>query len=325
MLIDTGLLLLGGVMLYFGAEWLVRGAAGLARVLGVAPLLIGLTVISYGTSAPELAVSLIAASKNQTDICLGNVVGSNVANIGLILGTTALIAPPKVDKGIGQREVMFLVVATLATPIVLIGEEINRLEGALFFIGSVVFTWATVRWARKDKEKRLAAEASADDEEDEMPDEVPETTSKPMLALLVLVGLGVLVGGGDVFVRGAIGLAREFGMSERMVGLTVVAFGTSLPELAASLVAALRGHSELAVGNVVGSNIFNLLLILGTTSMIMPIPANLPAMWLDLGVMIALTFVCAFAMRKERQVSRGEGVFFLLSYVGFIVTLVLVR
>ncbi len=314
MLLDAGLLLLGGLMLYFGAEWLVRGAAGLARALGVAPLVIGLTVVSYGTSAPELAVNIIASTSGSSELALGNVVGSNIANIGLILGLTALIAPPSVDGSLIRRELPLLVLATMALPLVLLDSVVGRIDAAIFAAGALLFTYAAFKWAGRDPNTA-----------DEMPEEVPETRSRLLLSGLLIVGLVALVGGGKLFVTGAVQIALVLGMSERLVGLTIVAIGTSLPELAASLVAALRGHSELAVGNVVGSNIFNILLILGVTGLIHPIAGSIDAMKFDLSVLVAVTLVCVLFMRRRRVITRPEGVVLLACYFGFIAAAVMLR
>lgn len=310
MLTDVGLLLLGGVLLYFGAEWLVRGAAGLARVFGISPLVVGLTVVSYGTSAPELAVSLVAALDGKSAIALGNVLGSNIANIGLILGLTALISPPRVDASLARRELPVLVLATAAVPVCLIGGVIQRFEGVLLTAGAIGFTLVTLRWSRGEPTGQVE-------------DEPAEKGSRLGLAAFAVVGLVTLLIGGKVLVDGAVGLALAFGMTERVVGLTVVAIGTSLPELAASLVAALRGHSELAVGNVVGSNIFNVLLILGVTSTVSPIAGSLSESRVDLLVMGALTTLCVLSLRRQRRVSRTEGVLYTAGYVAFLTALAL--
>jgi cation:H+ antiporter len=308
-LVAVGLLLLGGVLLYFGAEWLVRGAAGLALALGVRPLVIGLTVVSYGTSAPELAVSVLAAIGGNSEIALGNVIGSNIANVGLILGLTALIAPPRTDGSMARRELPILLAATAALPIVLYDGKIGRSEGALFLLAAVLFTYVTFRWT--------GAKPA------EPTDEPPATEALSRLALsgLVLLGLVVLFAGGKTFVDGAVELAFRLGMSERVVGLTIVAVGTSLPELAASLVAALRGHSELAVGNVVGSNIFNIFLILGAASLVNPIAGALAVVWLDLSVAGALALLATYSLRKGRSLGRSEGALYLASYAAFLVLL----
>lgn len=317
MWLDLVRLLAGGVMLYFGAEWLVKGAAGIARALGVSALAIGLTVVAYGTSAPELAVSLLAAVEGQSAIALGNVVGSNIANIALILGITALIAPPFVDKTLIRREVPILIVSAMAVLGVLLDGEISRLEGAVLLFGALAFTWLTLRTAKEvPPAGELVREAKGELEEENV--EGP----KWKLALFAVAGLAVLIGGGKVFVDGAVGVATAFGMSERVVGLTVVAVGTSLPELAASLVAALRGHSAMAIGNVIGSNIFNILLILGGASLAQPIVGSLDTMRLDLAVLIGVTLFASLLLRKERLISRVEGGILVGCYAAFLGLLV---
>lgn len=313
---DVLALLFGGLVLYLGAEWLVKGSAGLARALGVKPLIIGLTVVAYGTSAPELAVSTAAILEGSSAIVLGNVIGSCVANIGLILGLTALISPPAVDGQLIRREVPVLCLSALLVPLVLLGGQINRFEGALLLAGAIGFTLYTLTSSSK---------SGRFDTESDRPETAGEGTpateqhSKLRLIAVTFVGLALLVGGGDLFVSGAKGLAQTLGMSERLVGLTVVALGTSLPELAASLVAAARGYSSLAVGNVVGSNIFNILMILGVVGIIRPIRGDLGSLLMDIGFMLGITLLGVLFMRGSRNINRPEGVLLLASYVTFIV------
>ena len=304
---DVARLLVGGLILYYGAEWLVKGSAGLARALGVKPLIIGLTVVAYGTSAPELAVSSAAMVQDSSPIVLGNVIGSCIANIGLILGLTALISPPTVDGRLIRREIPVLFLSVVVTPLILLGGEINMLESALMLAVAVAFTLYTLL---------VASESDSGIEE---PEPESKGESKLTLALLTVVGLVLLVGGGDLFVEGAKRLALTLGMSERLVGLTVVAVGTSLPELAASLVAALRGYSSLAVGNVVGSNIFNIFLILGVVGFIAPVEGNLFALRLDIGFLIGITLLGILFMRGERRIPRLEGVLLMTGYAVFVV------
>jgi cation:H+ antiporter len=308
MLADIGLLLLGGIGLYFGAEWLVAGAARLALTLGVPPLVIGLTIVSYGTSAPELVVSVVAALEDKSAIAFGNVVGSNIANVGLILGITALIAPPRIDPRLRRRELPLLLIASATLPLVFLDGEMGRIEGAIFFAAAIAYTFVTFRRGEPTEEA-----------------EVPGGGRPALLFVLIIVGLGVLVGGGQAFVHGATGIARTLGMSDRLVGLTIVAVGTSLPELAASLVAALRGHSELAVGNVVGSNLFNVLLVLGAASLVHPIQVDLRAAVFDVSFMEAITVACAISLWRERTLTRAEGAAYAGAYVAFLVGLALVH
>jgi len=311
--LDVGRLLFGGLVLYLGAEWLVKGAAGLARAYGVKPLVIGLTVVAYGTSAPELAVSASAILDGKSDIVLGNVIGSCIANMGLILGLTALIAPPHVDGRLIRREVPVLLGSALVVPLILWSGEIEWWEGAIMFVASVIFTIWTL-----SVEASTNAPMPADLEHAAEAGGAPKGDGKGRLFAITAVGMGLLIGGGEVFVDGAVGIARSAGMSERVVGLTIVAMGTSLPELAACVVAAARGHSGLAVGNIIGSNIFNILLILGIVPMIRPVVGSLDTLHLDVYFLIGVTLLGAFTMRGDRKVGRFEGSLLALAYLVFI-------
>ncbi len=317
--VDLGLLVVGGAVLYAGAEWLVKGAAGLARSFGVKPLVIGLTVIAYGTSAPELAVSSAAIINGSSAIVLGNVIGSCIANIGLILGVTALIAPPPVDSRLIKREVPVLVLSVAVIPLLLLDGVIVRWEAALLLAGAVGFTAITLMGTAGGSDERVlhAAEAEVSAEHG------AAAGTRLRLGAITFVGLALLVGGGEIFIRGARGVALALGMSERLVGLTIVAVGTSLPELAASLVAALRGHSALAIGNVIGSNIFNVFLILGVAGLIAPVQGSLLGMRLDLGALIALTVVAVLSLRGARRISRVEGALLVIAYASFVVLAVM--
>lgn len=300
----------GAVLLYLGAEWLVKGAAGLALALRMAPSVVGATIVAYSTSAPELTVSVAAALDRRSAIALGNVIGSNIANLGLILGVTALIAPPRVGRGLIRRELPALAASAVLPVLLLRGGVISRLEGVALLLGAGAFSVWMLRAQRTGNAEPSSAPRAG---------EPPKR--KLALAALALVGLAALVGGGKVFVDGAVALARAVGMSERTVGLTIVAVGTSLPELAASIVAALRGHSDLAIGNVVGSNIFNVLLILGATAVVHPVEGSLSALELDLAVLGAMTLAAVIMLRTGRVVRRWEGALLVTGYAVFIVAL----
>ncbi|MEO6775911.1 MAG: calcium/sodium antiporter, partial [Kofleriaceae bacterium] len=300
-LLNVGALVLGIAILYWGAEWLIRGSAGLARAFGVKPLVIGLTVVAYATSAPELAVSTKAALTGHTQIALGTVIGSCAANISLILGLTALIAPPTVDGRIIRREVPVLVGSAIAVPILFRNGVLSRFEGLLLVACAIVFTIATLTVAaRLDPNDELTRDPTRgparDPAHDPIDDEhaasssnlaamraenAEETgaslggkghprTSRFTATVMSAFGLLLLVTGSNFFVRGGRGIAAELGMSERMLGLTVIAIGTALPELIGSIIAATRGHSALAVGSVIGSNLLNVFLVLGVTACLHP-------------------------------------------------------
>ncbi len=316
MLIDVALVLIGGAALYFGAEWLVRGAAGLASSFGIRPLVVGLTVVAYGTSAPELAVSCAAAFEGKSALALGNVIGSNIANVGLILGVTALISPPKVERGLIYRELPLLLVTALAVPGLLWDGQISRIEAGSLLAASFAFTAFLVHSARGDTDPEVANP----DEAGKMGGIVPQ--SRPGLVALAVLGLAVLLAGGKFFVDGAVGVAQALQISERAIGLTVIAMGTSMPEMAASLVAALRGHSAIAVGNVIGSNVFNVLLILGATGLVSPVEGSVDDLRLDLLTLIGLTAAAVVFLRTERVITRAEGGLLAGVYLAFIAWLV---
>jgi cation:H+ antiporter len=320
-LANAALLVGGVVLLYFGAEWLVRGAAGLAAKLRVRPLIIGLTVVAYGTSAPELVVGIGAALTGRGGIAFGNAIGSNIANIGLILGVTALIAPPKVDGSLVRRELPVMIASALAVPLLLLDGRISRVEGAGLLLATVLYTVATVRGSRTAalSTDEAALEAAEVAEEARAAVGAPQTHSIGRLLAIAVLGLAVLLVGGHFLVDGASATARSLGVSERLIGLTIVAVGTSVPELATSLIAARRGHSEIALGNVVGSNIFNVLLILGASGAVKPLEASLGDSRVEVGGLIVMTAAALFVMRGERKIARREGAVLLLLYVVFLV------
>ncbi|MBS1150854.1 MAG: hypothetical protein H6Q89_2552 [Myxococcaceae bacterium] len=314
MLTDLLYIVSGGVCLYFGAEWLVRGASGLALASGVRPLVIGLTVVAFGTSAPELVVTVLAALEGKSEIALGNVVGSNIANLGLILGLTALVSPPKVDSKLIRREVPVMVATAFVVPLALYDGVVSRLEGGLLVLAAFAFTG----WLLKTTAALPPAAAELTARKEEVTAEAGKGSGLK-LAALTLVGLALLVAGGKLFVDGASALALALGMSERVVGLTIVSVGTSLPELATSIVAALRRHSDIAVGNVIGSNIYNVLLILGGGAVAHPLAGSLAVMRTDLMVLVGITLLGTLFLRGgDRRISRPEALALLGTYAAFL-------
>ncbi len=306
----------GILLLYLGAEWLVKGAAGLGRAMRVRPLIIGLTVVAYGTSMPEFVVSTAATLRGSTGLALGNVVGSNIANFGLILGTTAFIRPLMVEGGLIRRELPLILLTSLALPILLADSVVSRLEGGLLLAGAAGFTWLAARSALPARTEMAAMETDAEAAG------APSGGGLRRLALIAAAGLALLAVGGEAFVSGASGLAIRFGISERVVGLTVAAVGTSAPELAASIVAALRGHASIAVGNVLGSNIFNILFVLGAVAAIHPIAGSLAAFGFDLAVMAAISLIVCLLLRRPRLLRRWEGVLLLGLYFAYLAAIV---
>lgn len=287
-----------------GADLLVRGAAGLAARFGLSPLAIGLTVVAYGTSAPELSVSVQAALRGSADLALGNVLGSNIFNTFFILGLSALIVPLAVAQPVIRLDVWVMTVVSAAVWAMSLDGELSRGEGWTLLLGAAVYTGWTLRAGS-------AADAMS---------EGPPPSGFVSGAWRVALGLALLVGGSRALVEGATGLARQWGVGELMIGLTIVAAGTSLPELATSLAAALRGERDIAVGNVVGSNIFNLLAVLGGAAAVggPPIAVAPSAAAFDLPVALASAVACLPIFFSGRRIDRWEGVVFLGCYVGYV-------
>lgn len=308
---------LGLGLLVGGAELLVRGASKLALGMGVSPLVIGLTVVAYGTSFPEFSVSLLSSLDGKPDLALGNVVGSNIFNILLILGISACITPLSISYQIIRLDAPIMIVTALAVFLMSWSGFISPLEGMVLFAGAILYTWFVVRQSRREM-KALAKEK----------EEAPPTLAVKEILLnlfLIVLGLGMLVLGSRWLIDGAVVIARLAGLSELVIGLTIVAGGTSLPEVAASVVAALRGERDIAVGNVVGSNIFNILFVLGASSAVSGkgIAVSMEALQFDIPVMIAVSLLCLPLFYTGFELSRWEGILFLLYYVLYTVFLVL--
>jgi cation:H+ antiporter len=314
LLLDCAELLVGFALLYFGAEWLVGGAAGLARSFGIRQLIIGLTVVAYGTSSPELVVGIGAGLRDQGAIALGNVIGSNIANLGLILAACALIRAPRVDRQIVVREVPVLFVATSAVPIVLLDGRISTIEASALLAAATAYTiWMlfTSRRGSPEIAEHIAEDAA-------QATGLERSRGRGRLAVQTVVGLVLLIGGGHLLVTGASGIASAAGMSDHVIGLTIVAIGTSVPELATSVIAALRGHGDIAVGNVVGSNIFNVLLVLGASGLAGSINSPIADLSIELVALGAMTLIAAVAMATRRTVGRIEAIVMLIGYVIFL-------
>ena len=311
-------LIAGTVILYAGAELLVRGSASLARAFGVKALVIGLTVVAYGTSAPELAVSTEAALNNAQPVVLGNVIGSCAANISLILGLAALIAPPVVDGRIIKREVPILLGSAIAVPVMLRDGRISRVEGAVLVACALVFTIVTLAVASREHVSAEDAEAahSAEDAGTSYGGKSHPKASRPLAIVLSVLGMALLVYGSHMFVTGARGVAAYYAMSDRILGLTIIAIGTSLPELLGTTMAALRGHGSLAIGSVIGSNLLNVFLVLGVVAYLRPITVTVHAV--DLVGLVAITLLAVLFLRGNRRVSRLEGGILVLAYAAFV-------
>lgn len=302
----------GLAMLAGGGDVLVRGAAGVARRLGVSPLLIGLTVVGFGTSTPELVTSLKAAFAGSPGIAVGNVVGSNIANALLILGVTALIAPLAVDQRAFRRDAVALTLATGALVWAVLQGRLTHQMGvvavALLAIYLVV-VWMTEHLRTGVEGRRI--EATADTRS-------TSASSLWMAVILAVGGIAMTVWGADLLVGGAVIMARQLGVSDTLVGLTIVAVGTSLPELVTSLIAALKKQGEVALGNVIGSNLYNILGILGVTAAIKPIDVPPVIARLDIWVLVLATAAMIVFARRRGKITRGEGLLLLLGYAAYI-------
>jgi cation:H+ antiporter len=302
-------LVLGLIVLYFGAQALVKGGASLALRLGLTPLVIGLTVMAFGTSSPEMVVSVQAGLTGNGAISIGNVVGSNICNIALILGLCALVTPLTASAQVIRREVPVMIGVSVVALLMLMDGHLARWEGAVLLTGLIVYTVVTVRQARAETAAAVATK--------EYTAEIgPKPDNLGKSIALVAGGLGGLILGSHFFVQGAVTLAESWGMSQVAIGLTIVAIGTSLPELATSLVAALKKESDVAIGNVVGSNTFNVLGILGVAALVNPIDA--PGLeWGDLIVMLVIAVALLPLAKSGGRISRGEGAVLLATYAGY--------
>ncbi|MCB9832038.1 MAG: calcium/sodium antiporter [Planctomycetes bacterium] len=305
-----GLLLVGG--------WaLVKGASSLASALGVSPMIVGLTVVAFGTSAPELAVNLLASASGSSDMAFGNVVGSNLANIGLILGLSALLKPLEIQGILVRREIPLMLLATAAMLVLGLSPDLRwradayqRGDGVILLLLFSIFLYTSINEALRQRRDPLVEEVEEAVEKAARP-------SIPLAGLLILVGLGGLVYGGDLTVDAATSVARNLGLSEAVIGLTIVAIGTSLPELVTSIIAATRGQTDIAVGNVVGSNIFNVLFILGTSSTVMPVQVPAGGLW-DLLVLLGVSvLLMPLSITHRNRIVRSEGLLLLLCWCGY--------
>ena len=307
--------IIGLLLLVAGAEILVRGASRLALAVGISPLVVGLTVVAFGTSSPELAVSVQSSLAGQTDVALGNVVGSNIANILLILGCSALAAPLLVSRQLARLDVPLMAGASLLFWLLASNGRLAQLESLLLFLLVVGYTGFSIYKSRRDGKAAAAGAALPLDKR-----------QIGLNLLLVAVGLVLLVLGSDWLVDAAVTVAEHLGVSQLIIGLTIVAVGTSLPELATSLVASLRGERDMAVGNVVGSNLFNLLAVMGVAGLVTPggLAVSEQALRLDIPVMTAVALLCLPIFLTKSNVSRWEGAFLLLCYAAYLGYLVLV-
>ncbi|MDM5227064.1 calcium/sodium antiporter [Cytobacillus sp. NJ13] len=312
------LLIIGFALLIAGANFFVDGASKIAGFLKISPLLVGLTIVAFGTSSPEATVSILAAMGGSADVAIGNVVGSNIFNITLVVGITAMIFPLKVESTTIRKEIPFTLLATAALMIFIsdtylnsIGSNVvSRSDGLVLLLIFAVFMYYLFEVARESRSSTKA---------DPIKTSAGQWTKQ---SLLTIAGLAAIIFGGDLVVRSSTEIAYSLGMSETLVGLTIVAIGTSLPELVTSVAAAIKKESEIALGNIVGSNIFNILFVLGASAAISPLPVD-PKMFIDITILILITFVLLIFSRSQYAVGKYEGGFLAASYIMYLIYIIM--
>ena len=324
MLLHILLCLAGFVLLYYGAGWLVKGSSSLARSLGVTPIVIGLTVVAFGTSTPELLVSVVSSLKSKSMIAVGNVVGSNICNIALVLGVAALFNPITSHRSVVRRDIPLMIAVSVYVLVLSSNSLLGRTEGMTLFAAVVLYTFVNYYWARKDPcdtDNELVCALAGEVEE------ISYVSSRGRQLLLIGFGIAGVIGGADLVVDSAVIIMTILGVSEKFIGLTIVAFGTSLPELATSVVAAIRKEMDISIGNLVGSNVFNLLSVLGVAAMVRPIPIPggfyASGLWIDYLVMLFISALPWWMMRKTVTVSRANGGVLLTCYIVYLSYLVI--
>ncbi|WP_088105514.1 calcium/sodium antiporter [Halalkalibacter urbisdiaboli] len=312
------LLLLGFGLLIKGANYFVDGSSSIARLLNVSPLLIGLTIVAFGTSSPEATVSILAAVNGNADVAIGNVVGSNIFNITLVIGITAMLNPLTVENETIRKEIPFTLLASVALLIFISDitlqyatvNTISRSEGLIFLLFFSVFLYYIFEVARSKRSEDRSEKQQA----------TSKTWTKQIV--LTLIGLAAIIFGGDLVVRSSTEIAYSFGMSETLVGLTIVALGTSLPELVTSVTAAIKKQSEIALGNIVGSNIFNILFVLGAASVFAPLEVD-SRIFIDIILMIGLTFVLLTFSRTHFTIGKYEGALLTIAYISYLIYIII--
>ena len=307
MILQILLLLIGIVLLYLGSEWMVRGASALALSFFIRPIIIGVTVVAFATSAPELLVSLIAAVKGSSGVSLGNILGSNVANIGLVLGASALVKPQAVDRGLMKRELPFMLGVSLLFWWTCLDGNIGRLDGVILLSALGAFLAMSIATARTGNDPQPGS----------LPRRRLKTTSWHVF--LILIGLVGLMVGANTIVNSAIFIAQRLGLSEIFIGLSIVAVGTSLPELATSVVAGTKGESDISIGNVVGSNVFNICMVIGTVGLFNPMTVDMGAVQIKFAAMIGISLLLFVFCRTGYRVNRFEGACLFFGFILFII------
>ena len=304
MFIGIIFLIIGSAMLFYGAEFIVKGGSRLARYFGLSPIVIGLTVVAFGTSLPELVVSIVAAIGGSSPIAIGNVVGSNIANVGLVLGISSLIFPIKINLSQIKNDLIIYIFVCLMFSAFCMNGSISRQEGLILFLCVLVYTWYSFYYS------------SSKNNDEDVNDKNPSNLR--MLFILIISGITLLSFGANLFVKGAIDIARYFGISEIVIGMTIVALGTSLPELATSVIASFRKEHAISIGNIVGSNLFNLLSVIGIVSLVSPIESPKEILFFEIPYMIIYGLILFPIGMLKQPIHRLTAAFLLIGYLLFI-------
>ncbi len=304
MFIGIIFLIIGSAMLFYGAEFIVKGGSRLARYFGLSPIVIGLTVVAFGTSLPELVVSIVAAIGGSSPIAIGNVVGSNIANVGLVLGISSLIFPIKINLSQIKNDLIIYIFVCLMFSAFCMNGSISRQEGLILFLSVLIYTWYSFYYS------------SSKNNDEDVNDKNPSNLR--MLFILIISGITLLSFGANLFVKGAIDIARYFGISEIVIGMTIVALGTSLPELATSVIASFRKEHAISIGNIVGSNLFNLLSVIGIVSLVSPIESPKEILFFEIPYMIIYGLILFPIGMLKQPIHRLTAAFLLIGYLLFI-------
>ena len=304
MFIGIIFLIIGSAMLFYGAEFIVKGGSRLARYFGLSPIVIGLTVVAFGTSLPELVVSIVAAIEGSSPIAIGNVVGSNIANVGLVLGISSLIFPIKINLSQIKNDLIIYIFVCLMFSAFCMNGSISRQEGLILFLSVLIYTWYSFYYS------------SSKNNDEDVNDKNPSNLR--MLFILIISGITLLSFGANLFVKGAIDIARYFGISEIVIGMTIVALGTSLPELATSVIASFRKEHAISIGNIVGSNLFNLLSVIGIVSLVSPIESPKEILFFEIPYMIIYGLILFPIGMLKQPIHRLTAAFLLIGYLLFI-------
>ncbi|MEA3428779.1 MAG: calcium/sodium antiporter [Thermodesulfobacteriota bacterium] len=308
----------GALILYYGAEWLVKGASSFARSVGLSPVVIGLTIVAFGTSAPEFVVSIISSIQNKSMIAVGNVVGSNICNIALVLGITSVFRPLSCNKSVIKRDIPIMLSISVYLLLISFDSKLSRFDGATLFCGIILYTCFNYYIAVKESKNISSINSVPSKSAANRIDYI----SRPGQIVRIVAGIAGVVAGAELVVNSAISIMHIFGISEKFTGLTIVALGTSLPELATSVVAVIKKEMDISIGNLVGSNVFNILGVLGAASLIRPI--QIPGGFIESGllidylVMILISFLPWLFIKKTFSTTRKDGVILLFCYVGYI-------